>query len=301
MSDLRFCGHTLEPAELALIVELATRYGRLSRHELAQTVCELMGWHRPNGQPKTIECRALLERMQEAGLIALPALKAGRPRGAVTSVPAGSDPAPAPLCDSLDRLQPIRLERVTTQAQRDLWRTLIERHHYLGHRVPFGAHLRYLIQATAPSPLVLGCLQFSSPAWRLKGRDQWIGWDDATRAQHLQSVICNSRFLILPHVHVPNLASHVLALALRTVTTDWAAAYGVHPLLAETLVDPARFTGRAAGNAGHCYRAANWIDVGLTTGRGREDRQHARHGASPKRIWLYPLVPNARQRLMQAP
>ncbi|MHB8253290.1 MAG: DUF4338 domain-containing protein [Acidiferrobacter sp.] len=293
MSDLRFCGHTLEPAELALIVELATRYGRLSRHELAQTVCELMGWQRPNGQPKAIECRALLEELDRNGLIALPGLKAGRPRGAVTSVPAGSDPAPAPLCDSLDTLAPIRLERVTTQAQRDLWRTLIARHHYLGHRVPFGAHLRYLIQATSPSPIVLGCLQFSSPAWRLKGRDQWIGWDDATRAQHLQSVICNSRFLILPHVRVPNLASHVLALALRTVATDWTAAYGVKPLLAETLVDPARFTG-------HCYLAANWIDVGLTTGRGREDRQHTRHGASPKRIWLYPLAPNVRQRLMQA-
>ena len=301
MEDIRFCGQVLETQQRSLIVALVKRYGRLSRHELAQTVCELLDWHRPNGQPKTIECRALLERMQEAGLIALPALKAGRPRGASTSVLVSSDPEPAAADAPLATLQPIRLQRVATAEERTLWRTLIERHHYLGHRVPFGAHLRYLIQATAPSPLVLGCLQFSSPAWRLKGRDQWIGWDDATRAQHLQSVICNSRFLILPHVHVPNLASHVLALALRTVTTDWAAAYGVHPLLAETLVDPARFTGRAAGNAGHCYRAANWIDVGLTTGRGREDRQHARHGASPKRIWLYPLVPNARQRLMQAP
>ena len=292
MSDLRFCGHTLEPAELALIVELATRYGRLSRHELAQTVCELLGWQRPNGQPKTIECRALLERMQEAGLIGLPALKSGRPRGAGSSVPVSPDPESAPLDAPLATLQPIRLQRVATPGERTLWRTLIERHHYLGHRVPFGAHLRYLIQTTSPHPRVLGCLQFSSPAWRLKGRDQWIGWDDATRAQHLQSVICNSRFLLLPHVRVPNLASHVLALALRTVTTDWTAAYGIRPLLAETLVDPARFTG-------HCYRVANWIDVGLTTGRGREDRQHTRHGVSPKRIWLYPLAPNARQRLTQ--
>ena len=292
MDDIRFCGHTLEPAELALIVELATRYGRLSRHELALTVCELMGWQRPNGQPKTIECRALLERMQEAGLMALPALKSGRPHGSRTRVLVSPDPEPAVTDASLAALQPIRLQRVATPGERTLWRTLIARHHYLGHRVPFGAHLRYLIQTTSPHPLVLGCLQFSSPAWRLKGRDQWIGWDDATRARRLQSVICNSRFLILPHVHVSNLASHVLALALRTVTTDWAAAYGIRPLLAETLVDPARFTG-------HCYRVANWIDVGLTTGRGREDRQHTRHGVSPKRIWLYPLAPNARQRLTQ--
>ncbi|MHB8391716.1 MAG: Druantia anti-phage system protein DruA [Acidobacteriaceae bacterium] len=292
--SLRFCGQILETQQRALIVELATRYGRLSRHELAQTVCELLDWHRPNGQPKTIECRALLERMQEAGLIDLATLRPGRPRGAVTSVLVSPDPEPAVTDAPLATLQPIRLQRVATPAQRTLWRTLIERHHPLGHRVPFGAQVRYLIQATSPSPAVLGCLQFSSPAWRLQGRDQWIGWDEATRARHLQSVLCNSRFLILPPVRVKNLASHVLALALRTVISDWTAAYGVQPLLAETLVDPARFTG-------HCYRAANWIDVGLTAGRGREDRQHLRHGVSPKRILLYPLVPNARQRLLQAP
>ena len=290
MHEVRFCGHPLEPAELALIVELATRYGRLSRHELAQTVCELLDWHRPNGRPKTIECRALLERMQEEGRIALPALKPGRPPGARPPVPVRPDPEPQALDAPLAALQPIRLQRVETPGDRTLWRTLIERHHYLGQRVPFGAHLRYLIQTTSPSPVILGCLQFSSPAWRLQGRDQWIGWDEATRAQNLQRVLCNSRFLILPQVRVKNLASHGLALALRTVIGDWTAAYGIQPLLAETLVDPARFTG-------HCYRAANWIDVGLTTGRGREDRHHLRQGTSPKRIWLYPLVPDARHRL----
>jgi hypothetical protein len=294
MEDIRFCGQVLEAQQRSLIIALAKRYGRLSRHELAQTVCELLDWHRPNGQPKMIECRALLERLQEAGLIGLPALRPGRPCGAGSSVPVSPDPESAPLDAPLATLQPIRLQRVETPADRTLWRTLIECHHPLGHRVPFGAHLRYLIQATSKSPMILGCLQFSSPAWRLKGRDQWIGWDDATRARCLQQIICNSRFLILPSVRVKNLASHVLALALRTVTSDWTAAYGVKPLLAETLVDPARFTG-------HCYRVANWIDVGLTAGRGREDRQHLRHGASPKRIWLYPLVPNVRQRLVQAP
>ncbi|EQD78710.1 hypothetical protein B1B_00572, partial [mine drainage metagenome] len=234
------------------------------------------------------------ERMQETGLIGLAPLRPGRPRGAVTSVRVSPDPEPAATDAPLATLQPIRLQRVATPGERALWRTLIEHHHYLGHRVPFGAHLRYLIQAPSPSPVVLGCLQFSSPAWRLHPRDQWIGWDDATRARHLQSVICNSRFLILPQVRVPHLASHVLALALRTVISDWTAAYGVQPLLAETFVDPTRFTG-------HCYRAANWIDVGLTAGRGREDRPHLRHGVSPKRILLYPLVPDARHRLRQAP
>ncbi len=113
--------------------------------------------------------------MQEAGLIGLPALQSGRPRGASTSVLVSSDPEPAAADAPLATLRPIQLQRVATPGERTLWRTLIERHHDLGHRVPFSTHLRYLIQTTSPHPMVLGCLQFSSPTWRLKGRDQWIG------------------------------------------------------------------------------------------------------------------------------
>ena len=121
-------------------------------------------------------------------------------------------------------------------------------------------------------------------------RDHWIGWDDSTRRAHLTRLINNSRFLILPWVRIPNLASHVLALALRTVPQDWEQAFGMRPWLVETLVDSPRFSG-------HCYRAANWIDVGITTGRGRQDTHHQRHGASPKRILLYPLRTDVRQLL----
>lgn len=287
----RFCGQLLSSAQLQLIVELARRYGRLSRNELAHTVCELLDWHRPNGGLKTAECRLLLEQLNERALIDLPNLQQGRPRGAATAVAVREAPATT-LAVALEALQPVWLQPVQTPAQRQLWRELIQRHHYLGHRVPFGAHLRYLIQAAPPQATVLGCLQFSSPAWRIRARDAWIGWDDTTRAKHLQRLINNSRFLILPHLQVKNLASHVLALALRTATTDWQSAYGIRPLLAETLVDPARFTG-------HCYRAANWIDVGQTTGRGRQDRYHQRHDACPKRVLLYPLVPDVQQRLQQ--
>ena len=289
----RFCGERLNPTQLKLIVEVARRYPNLSRSELAHTVCELLDWHRPNGSLKTAECRILLEQMQEHRLIGLPTLRQGRPRGASTAVALGnSSPLISPpISGALHTLQPLALVRVQTTAQQQWWRELIERHHYLGHRVPFGAHLRYLIEAPAhPHRPILGCLQFSSPAWRMRARDRWIGWDDATRARNLQRIINNSRFLILPHVQVKNLASHVLALALRTVPADWESAYGIRPCLAETLVDIARFTG-------HCYRAANWIEVGHTTGRGREDRHHQRHGACPKRVLLYPLVPNVRRRL----
>jgi hypothetical protein len=137
---------------------------------------------------------------------------------------------------------------------------------------------------------VLGCLQFSSAAWRMQARDRWIAWDQACRQAHLPRLINNSRFLLLPWVHVPKLASHVLALALRTVTRNWERQYGLRSWLAETLVDNLRFSG-------NCYRAANWREVGLTNGRGRQDRRHQRHGAAPKKILLYPLRPDARQRL----
>ncbi len=149
--------------------------------------------------------------------------------------------------------------------------------------------IRYLIESGSGNRR-LGCLPFSSAAWQIKARDEWIGWDAPTRKRRLPRLINNSRFLILPWVHIPNLASHVLALALRTVLQDWQIQFGVRPWLAETFVDSQRFTG-------HCYRAANWIDVGLTTGRGRQDQNHTRHGLSPKRILLYPLCTHAQQRL----
>ena len=126
----------------------------------------------------------------------------------------------------------------------------------------------------------------------MAARDQWIGWSDSLRARNLQSIINNSRFLILPHVQVHNLASHVLSLAARQIVRDWQAQYHIKPLLIETLVDINQFSG-------HCYRAANWQEVGVTTGRGRQDRQHQRHDVAPKRVFLYPLHKQAREQLLE--
>jgi hypothetical protein len=139
-------------------------------------------------------------------------------------------------------------------------------------------------------PTVVGGLQFSSAAWRMQARDRWIGWDDATRARHLPQVVNNSRLLLLPWVHIKNLASATLAHALWRLPADWQAQYGVTPLLVETLVDAARYTGA-------CYRAANWVEIGETSGRGRDDRQHRRHGARPKRVFVFPLRRDALARL----
>lgn len=289
--ELSFCGQPMSAEQLRLICECVRRYPGLSREELAATLCEWLDWYRPNGGLKTRECRDLLQQLHERALIELPARRGGRPQGSATAIPRTlQGEAGSPLNAVLGEVQPIRIRRVEQPAERRLWRELVGRYHYLGYRTPYGASVRYLIEASSPSQTVLGCLQFSSPAWRMKARDQWIGWDESARQQHLPRLINNSRFLLLPWVRIPNLASHVLALALRTVTQDWERLYGLQPWLAETLVDSQRFSG-------HCYRAANWVEVGLSTGRGRQDKTHRRHGVAPKRILLYPLCANARQHL----
>lgn len=286
---LTVAGRTFSPHELELVKQLIADYPQLSRHELAATACELLTWQRPNGQLKTRECRDLLERLTQHNPLALPSLRPGRPRGSTTRTLTPDMQQSAVVLGPLSTLQPIQLVRVQSQSQRAQWRAAVAQYHYLGERTPFGAHLRYLINAGATGQL-LGALQFSSPAWRMQARDQWIGWDNATRQRALQHIVNQSRFLLLPWINVPHLASHVLALSARRIRSDWYEHYRVHPLLLESLVDEQRYRGT-------CYRAANWIKVGRTTGRGRMDRHHQRHEQEPKQIFLYPLTSRAREQL----
>ena len=262
--------------------------------ELARTICELVGWRRPAGGLKGRECLDLLEALEAQAIVQLPAKRPGKPVGTRTHVPvtAQGDPGEE-LAGEVGALEPIVLEAVTQQEQRLLFRELVGRHHYLGHAVPFGAHLRYLVYASRPERAVVGCVQFSSPGWRMAVRDRWIGWDELTRRRNLQRVVNNSRFLILPWVRVKNLASRVLSLATRRLGKDWSERYAVEPLLVETLVDPSRYTG-------HCYRAANWSVLGETSGRGRMDRERVRFGVAPKLVLVYPLVRDAARRLREA-
>ena len=166
------------------------------------------------------------------------------------------------------------------------WWAMLQAHHPLGAGPLCGAQLRYLV---ASSVGVLGALSFSAAAWRLSARDKWIGWDEATRQAQLPKVVANSRFLILPTVKVANLASHVLSLAAARLAGDWQARYGITPALLETFVDRSRYRGT-------CYRAANWIQLGQTQGRGRQDRRRTAGGTS-KDIWVYPLQPQWRASL----
>jgi hypothetical protein len=281
-------GRDFTAGDLELIREMAATCPGISRTELAKTVCELLSWRRRNGSLRGLECREYLEQLEACGFLDLPALRSRRPPGSKTRIPESRQGEPRePLVGTVKDFTPVEIQEARTAKQGELFRELIGRYHYQGYEVAYGAQLRYLVKA---GHQIVGCLRFSSPAWRMSARDQWIGWDDEARARNLQQVVSNSRFLLLPWVQVRNLASHVLSLAARRVSVDWPARYASPAVLLETLVDPERFSGT-------CYRAANWIEVGMTTGRGRMDREHQRHDLAPKKVLIYPLVRGAAQRL----
>jgi hypothetical protein len=285
----RFCGREFSAQEVSLIQEVVETCAGISRLELAHTVCELLEWKRPGGGLKARECRDLLERLERQGVLTLPDKKAcgsSHPRKLIASAEKGQ--VHSALTGSVEAFAPLDVERVESRQQRQLFSELLSRYHYLGYAMPYGARLQYLVYVSRPRREVVGCVQFSSPAWRMKARDQWIGWDDATRKLRLQHIVNNSRLLVVARIR--NLASKMLSGTLRRLPSDWERQYGLTPLLVETLVDRQRFHGG-------CYRAANWIEIGETSGRGRMDKNHQRHGARVKTVLVYPLVKNAARRL----
>jgi Druantia protein DruA len=286
-----FCGQTVSSDQISEIVQIVSTFPKLSRTELANTICELFEWKRPNGKLKTVECYQFLERLDATGIIKLPTCNHQFARRTQSVIDKTSRTrSESVLSEKLSELAPLSLKRVRTHGQRQLWYEYVDRYHYLGYRIPFGAQLRYFIQSDIRQ-IRLGCLQFSSPAWRMAARDHWIGWSDKQRKANLQKIINNSRFLIFPWVQVKNLASSVLSLAVKTVPDDWSDCYGCRPALLETLVDRKQYSGT-------CYKAANWIYVGKTTGRGRMDRENKRQGEAVKDIYIYPLSKNFRSTLM---
>jgi hypothetical protein len=291
MIPVTFCGRTFTEQEMELMCVVAHDYAGLGVTEIARTVCELLEWKRPNGGLKNHECRQLLERLQAEGVLRLPALRKLGGRGSRrvdVSQPRGE---PEAVECAARECEPLELALVEGEGESRLWRELMERYHYLGCRVPFGAHLRYWVRNRQRE---LACLLWTSPAWKMKPRDVWIGWSDEQRQRNLQWIVNNGRFLILPWVRVKGLASKILALSARQLPQNWQSHYGHRPLLLETLVDADRFRGT-------CYRAANWIYVGQTTGRGRMDREHKADDQAIKNIYVYPLVRDAKHRLSSAP
>ncbi len=291
---LLFAGRTFSAADLEVMRGIATEFAALGLTEISRTVCELLEWKRPNGGLKNLECRQLLERLCAQGRLSLPELRSTKPRGpqAVPQTPR-SDPQPE-MDGSAGQYEPLRLQLLEGEGAGDsaLFREYIDRYHYQRYRVPFGAHLRYLVRSEHCPERVLACLLWTSPAWKLAPRDQWIGWSAQQRERNLQFIVNHSRFLILPWVRVKGLASKILAQCARRVPQDWQTRYGYRPLLLETLVDSERFRGT-------CYQAANWIRLGMTQGRGRMDRHHQAQG-TPKTLYVYPLCRRVQQRLAAA-
>src|SRR6266436_4839868 len=286
---LSFCGRELRPEEFDLIRQITRDFSTLALTELAHTICELLEWRRPNGGLKSRECYLFLQALQARGWLPwLPPAKPiqRRPRSIAFDE---TSAAQAPLAGSIGDYLPLQLQRLDSSQDRRLFRQYIQRYHYLGYRVPYGAQLRYFVRSLEPPCPLLACLLFTSAAWKMAPRDAYIGWSQAARQANLPLVVNHSRFLILPWVRVPNLASHILSLAARQMPLDWLAAYRAQPVLLETLVDATRYHGG-------CYRAANWAEVGLTQGRGRMDRSGKAQGVR-KHIFLFPLHRHWRERL----
>lgn len=286
----RFSGREFTQDELSLMREVVHDFTNLTRTELSKTLCELLDWKRPNGELKNHECRNFLEKLATQGFLRLPEKKKTRPTNlpSFKAKPIESAINLSDLTGNVGDYAPLEIYQVKTKADLTLFQGLIQRYHYLGYTNPYGARLQYLIYVNRPEHTPIACIQFSSPAWRMQARDQWIGWDDKTREKNLQHVVNNSRFLVLGRIR--NLASMILSNVLKRVNEDWKERYGLQPYLVETLIDSQRFHGG-------CYRAANWKVVGETSGRGRMDRAHERHDECIKTVMLYPLVKNAAERL----
>lgn len=282
------CGQSFSEPVLERLRQTIQREPKLSRRALSRRLCEWLDWKSPNGRLKEMSARCALLRLHRRGVLRLPPARPGPARRRRLPVPS---PLP-PVRGSVEALRDLDLVPVggPRSASARLWKQLIAAHHYLGYRPACGAQQRYLVHCTQG---VLGALSFSAAAWRLAARDQWIGWSEAARRAHLHQVVANDRLLILPSVRVKNLASRVLALAAARLPEDWQGRYGYRPLLLETFVQCDRF-------AGTCYRAANWMAVGPTAGRSRQDRQH--QAAVPRKtVFLYPLAADARRRLSVEP
>ena len=279
-------------AELTEIRGLIETNPGWSRRRLSEVLAERWQWRAASGQLKDMAARTLLLKLHDRGLIVLPARRRVATTRRVNPEPDLFDGPPAqPVATSLSALRPLRIQVVRP---RDLdygrFERYLRQYHYLGHRGPVGENLGYLIGSR--NGVDLACLLFGAAAWQCAARDRWIGWSAPQRAQGLAFIANNSRFLILPSVVVPHLASHLLAQIARRIDGDWQGRYG-HPLhLLETFVQQDRFRGT-------CYQAANWIKVGQTTGRTRQSQRHRDNAvhAPVKDIYLYPLTCDARHHL----
>lgn len=287
----KYRGRSLSAQDVTFIRDLIARHPGASRYRLSVLLCEAWNWRQANGIPSGMLARGFMLALERAGHITLPPPRRVMPNNALRRRP----PQPWLLDTSaiegkLSELQPLEFCLVRRTPQEALFDSLIHYHHYLGYTRPVGEHLKYLVSTKDGRPVA--ALAFSSAPRHLGPRDRFIGWPAIFRRANIRLVVYNPRFLVLPWVRVPHLASHVLARVTRRLSADWQTVYG-HPVhFVETFVDPTRFKGT-------CYRAANWVYMGLTTGRGKQSNSYVPN-RSLKEVLGYPLAADFRK-LLQAP
>jgi hypothetical protein len=290
---LKHRGRMITEGEVAFIRKLIAEHSAASRRALSQKLCEAWQWRQPNGTLRDMVCRGLMLKLHRAGHIELPPVRQVNPNplarpGAQRRKPVAALVDTTALCASVAEIRPLQFRQVRHTWEEPLFNSLLERYHYLGYTQPVGEHLKYLVYALNRP---IACLAWSSAARHLGPRDRFIGWSAEARRQNIGLVAYNTRFLILPFVEVAHLASHILGRMARLLAVDWEQIYG-HPVyFLETFVDPQRFRGT-------CYRAANWILLGRTTGRGKDD-QSKKPNRPIKEVLGYPLSKSFRQRLSE--
>lgn len=274
--SVRYCGRDFSNEEVANIQLLIDEDPTRTRANISRLTCQALGWLKPDGGLKEMSARVAMLRMQTDGLIALPPPRGPRPDPRVHITPL-SNPRSV-IEQSAGTLAPLQLKLIETKPDSRLWNEYIQRYHYLGHKPLPGAQLRYFVHAADQIVALLG---FGAAAWQTAPRDRFIGWSQEQRNKNLHLIINNARFLILPWVRSHNLASMILAKAAKTLPDHWQSVYNVRPVLLETFVEKPRFQGT-------CYRAANWICLGQTKGRGKLGPSGVQ-SVPIKDIWVYPM------------
>jgi len=285
---LRYRGRQFGPEQIAFLRQLIRDNPTCSRRRLSAMVCEAWNWRQPNGQLCDMICRSLMLQLERQGQLTLPARKCNpnNPLAAKRPKPPRVEVDQSPIDGRLRELGRLEIRQVRRSRWEGLWGSLIEHYHYLGYCHPVGEQLKYLVfRADRP----IAAFGFSSAPRHLGPRDRFIGWSPLQRRANIHLIATNTRFLILPWVSVPHLASHLLARIARRVPLDWQQIYHHRIYFLETFVDTERFSGT-------CYRAANWRYLGLTTGRGKDDQTHTPN-RSIKAVWGYTLAKDFRRYL----
>jgi len=290
-TELKYRGRTVTGADIEFIRRLIADNPRLSRRALSSRLCEAWDWRQTNGALCSMVCRGLMLQLHREGRIELPPVRWVNPNPLACRNPERKRPAPVlvdetPLEGTLAGIRPLAFEQVRRTVEERLFNSLLERYHYLGYTQPVGEHLKYVVYAQGRP---IACLGWSSAPRHLGPRDRFIGWPAEARRENIRYLAYNTRFLILPFVKVPHLASHILAGMTRRLPEDWEHHYGHSIYYLETFIDPGRFRGT-------CYRAANWRYLGLTTGRGK-DAPTRKANRSLKEVLGYPLRSDFRRLL----